>query len=136
MSTSTDIATETTTPLEAYLSLRGDGGSFLLESVEHGRLGRHSFAGRGSRLVSFEEAETCDAPVVGFLAYDHIAKLEPTVRLPDAGPSLPESRFIVADELVRFDHADESAPIEPPPPVHPTVTPSPEYEAMARRAKE
>ena len=45
------------------------------------------------------------APVVGYLAYDHVARLEPTVPLPPDGPSHPESRFIVADTLVRFDHA-------------------------------
>ena len=43
--------------------------------------------------------------MVGYLAYDHVARLEPTVPLPPDGPSHPESRFIVADTLVRFDHA-------------------------------
>src|SRR5438477_10479023 len=39
----TAIATDLLTPLGAYLRLREQGrGSFLLESVEHGRLGRHS----------------------------------------------------------------------------------------------
>ena len=56
-------------------------------------------------MVSLEEAERQDAPVVGYLAYDHVARLEPTVPLPADGPSYPESRFIVADTLVRFDHA-------------------------------
>jgi len=135
MSTFTDIATET--PLEAYLRLRGEGGSFLLESVEHGRLGRHSFVGRGSRLVSFAEAETCGAPVVGYLAYDHVAELEPTVPLPAEGPGLPESRFVVADELIRFDHGEDApAPPAPPAPVHAPVFPSPEYEELVRRAQE
>ena len=102
----TVIATDLITPLGAYLRLREAGSaSFLLESVEKGRLGRHSFVGAGSRLVSFEEAETCGAPVVGYLSYDYAAKLEPTVQLPDAGRDLPESRFVVADTLVRFDHA-------------------------------
>ena len=101
----TVIATDLVTPLGAYLRLRPEGGaSFLLESVEQGRLGRHSFVGYGSRIVDFEEAEACGAPVVGYLAYDHAARLEPTVQLPDKGPDLPESRFVVADGLVRFDH--------------------------------
>ena len=101
----TVIATDLITPLGAYLRLRETGSaSFLLESVEKGRLGQHSFVGAGSRLVSFEEAETCGAPVVGYLSYDYAAKLEPTVQLPDAGRDLPESRFVVADTLVRFDH--------------------------------
>jgi anthranilate synthase component 1 len=134
MSTSTDIATET--PLEAYLRLRGDGGSFLLESVEHGRLGRHSFVGRGSRLVSFEEAERCAQPVVGYLGYEHAARLEPTVPLPAAGPSFPESRFLVAEEFVRFDHGEDTPPLPaPPPPVHSPILPSAEYEELVRRGK-
>src|SRR6187402_2326159 len=104
------ITTDLLTPLGAYLRLRAAGAaSFLLESVEQGRLGRHSFIGAGSRLVSFEEAEGLDAPVVGYLAYDHVAKLEPTVPLPADGPSLPESRFVVADTLVRFDHGSGTA---------------------------
>ena len=106
MNSTTVIPTDLITPLGAYVRLRAAGEpSFLLESVEQGRLGRHSFVGAGSRLVSLEEAEQADAPVVGFLAYDHVARLEPTVVLPAEGPSLPESRFIVADALVRFDHA-------------------------------
>jgi anthranilate synthase component I len=106
MTDTTVIPTDLITPLGAYIRLRGDGqAAFLLESVEHGRLGRHSFVGAGKRVVSLEEAEGADAPVVGFLAYDHAARLESTVPLPAAGPTLPESRFIVAETLVRFDHA-------------------------------
>src|SRR4029079_18346146 len=106
MNALTVISTDLLTPLGAYLKLRESGrASFLLESVERGRLGRHSFVGAGSRLVSFEEAEACDAPVVGYLGYDHAAVLEPTVELPHDGPGLPESRFVVAETLVRFDHA-------------------------------
>ena len=102
--TATEIPTDLITPLGAYLRLREDGPSFLLESVERGRLGRYSFVGCGSRMVTFDEAETLGAPVVGYLGYDFVAKLEPTVPLPDAGPELPESRFVVVDTLVRFDH--------------------------------
>ena len=99
------ISTDLLTPLGVYLRLRREGhASFLLESVEQGRLGRHSFIGSGSRLVSFDEAEAVGAPVVGYLAYDHVARLEPKVPLPDDGPELPESRFIVAETLVRYDH--------------------------------
>ncbi len=102
--TATEIPTDLITPLGAYLRLREAGPSFLLESVERGRLGRYSFVGCGSRIVGFEEAETLGAPVVGYLGYDFVAKLEPTVPLPDEGPELPESRFVVVDTLVRFDH--------------------------------
>jgi anthranilate synthase component 1 len=112
MTSTADIATDLLTPLGAYLRLRASGSaSFLLESVERGRLGRSSWMGVGSRLVSFEEAEGLDAPIVGYLAYDHAATLEPTVPLPLAGPGLPESRFIVCDTLVRFDHGTGTASV-------------------------
>jgi anthranilate synthase component 1 len=104
--TTPDIHADLVTPLGAYLRLRESArASFLLESVERGRLGRHSFVGSGSRLVELEAAERLGAPVVGYLAYDHVARLEPTVPLPERGPGLPESRFVVAETLVRFDHA-------------------------------
>jgi anthranilate synthase component I len=110
--TTTVLDTDLLTPLAAYLRLReGAPASFLLESVEQGRLGRHSFVGRGTRLVSFEEAEDLAAPVVGYLGYDHVAKLEPTVGLPEDGPGLPESRFAVADVFLRFDHLTGTAEV-------------------------
>src|SRR5262245_54393155 len=105
MNALTVIATDLLTPLGAYLRLRAGGSaSFLLESVEKGRLGRHSFVGCGSRIVDVDEAEACGLPVVGYLGYDHVARLEPTVLLPEAGRDLPVSRFVVAETLVRFDH--------------------------------
>jgi anthranilate synthase component I len=105
MNVQTVISTDLITPLGAYLRLRDGGrGSFLLESVERGRLGRHSFVGSGSSFVDFSEAERSSQPVVGYLGYDHAATLEPTVQLPDQGPDLPESRFLVAETLIRFDH--------------------------------
>jgi anthranilate synthase component 1 len=108
----TVIATDLLTPLGAYLRLRGEGrASFLLESVEHGRLGRSSLVGGGSRLVDLEEAEACGEPVVGYVSYEHVARLEPTVPMPEPGLDLPESRFIVADTLVRFDHVSGMAEV-------------------------
>jgi anthranilate synthase component I len=105
MNATTVVSTDLLTPLGAYLRVREAGrASFLLESVERGRLGRHSFVGAGSRLVGFEEADALGEPVVGYLGYDHAAKLEPTVAMPHDGRDLPESRFVVADTLIRFDH--------------------------------
>ncbi len=105
MTVSAFLDTDLLTPLGAYLHLRGNGrASFLLESVEQGRLGRYSLIGGGSRLLTYEEAEQAGEPVVGYLGYDFVAKLEPTVPLPSDGRGLPESRFVVADVLVRFDH--------------------------------
>ena len=105
MTIAPDIATDLVTPLGAYLRLRREGrAAFLLESVERGRLGRHSLVGSGSHLCYLAEAEACGEPVVGYLAYDYAARLEPTVELPAESTGLPESRFLVADILVRFDH--------------------------------
>ena len=105
MNATTVVSTDLLTPLGAYLRLRESGvAAFLLESVEHGRLGRHSFIGAGSRLVGFAEAADLGAAAVGYLGYEHAATLEPSVSLPAAGRELPESGFVVADTLVRFDH--------------------------------
>src|SRR5579862_7039053 len=102
-----DIPTDLVTPLGAYLRLRarkGAGGTFLLESVERGRLGRYSFVGCGSHLVDASGAEGLDEPVFGYLGYDAVSSLEPKVQLPERGPGLRESLFVVPDLLVRFDH--------------------------------
>jgi anthranilate synthase component 1 len=110
--TTTALDTDLLTPLAAYLRLRETArASFLLESVDQGRLGRHSFVGCGDRIVSFEEAEELGEAVVGYLGYDHIAKLERTVPLPDEGPDVPESRFVVADLFLRFDHVTGTADV-------------------------
>jgi anthranilate synthase component I len=112
MTSTAAIPTDLLTPLGAYLCLRGEGGgSFLLESVERGRLGRASWMGAGSRFASLEEAERLALPVVGYVAYDHVATLEPTVPLPADGHGLPESRLVVADTLVRFDHGSGTAEV-------------------------
>jgi anthranilate synthase component I len=114
MTVSTDIHADLITPLGAYLRLRHEGASFLLESVEKGRLGRYSLVGCGGRLISFAEAERelhAGRAVVGYLGYDHVARLEPTVPLPDEGPDLPESRFVAADALLRFDHVANVAEV-------------------------
>src|SRR5436190_5764362 len=155
MTTHTDIATDLTTPLAAYLALRGSGrASFLLESIEQGRLGRHSFVGGGSALISFADAEHAETPVVGYLAYDHVERLEPTLALPQDGPRLPESRFVACETLIRFDHVrgvadvlcgdraalDGGAPRLMPAqhPAHPTrrVPDRGEHERRVARAKE
>jgi anthranilate synthase component 1 len=156
----TAIPTDLVTPLGAYLRLREAGqASFLLESVERGRLGRNSWIGAGSRLVTFDEADALDVPVVGYLGYDHAATLEPTVPLPADGPGFPESRLVVAETLVRFDHGAGVADVVagnrdeveallardvPPPPPGGFGTPGPlrrfpsreRYEEMVRIAKD
>ena len=108
----TTINTDLLTPLGAYLRVRdARRASFILESVERGRLGRYSWMGAGSQIVEFDEAEGLGLPLVGYLAYDYAAQLEPTVPLPEEGRGLPESRLIVCDTLVRFDHGAGTADV-------------------------
>jgi anthranilate synthase component I len=104
MPETTLLDTDLLTPLGAYLRLRAGGASFLLESVDQGRLGRYSLVGCGSKVVAIDEAERSGEAVIGHVGYDWIAELEPTVPLSEAGSGLPVSRFVVAETLLRFDH--------------------------------
>src|SRR5581483_9969959 len=118
--TQTEIATDLLTPLGAYLRLRGGAGSFLLESVERGRLGRHSFVGRGSRIVGFEEAEALGEPVVGYLGYDAVARFEPPVPLPADGPGLDHARGVAG--VLAGDRDEAAALLDAPQPEAPAGT--------------
>src|SRR5919204_3093748 len=119
------------TPVSAYLKLRGDGPSFLLESAEQGQqVGRWSFLGFRPRavlrlahgehpdpyaLVAEELARYRIAPLeglppfaggaVGMFGYDLVRTAEPTVgesERDDLG--LPDMALMVSDVLVVFDH--------------------------------
>ena len=118
------------TPVSAYLKLRGEGPSFLLESAEQGRVGRWSFLGFRPRsvirvepgehpdpysLVAEELARYRIAPLeglppfaggaVGMFGYDLVRSAEPSV-----GPAkpdelgLPEMALMISDVLLAFDH--------------------------------
>ena len=90
---------DTETPVSAFLKLRGDGPSFLLESAEQGgRLGRHSFLGfdphvvirwAGGELLEWE----------GAAASDHT--VEATRRSP-----APDPYAAIADRIGSFGLAD------------------------------
>jgi anthranilate synthase component I len=119
------------TPVSAYLKLRGDGPSFLLESAEQGQqVGRWSFLGfRPRTVIRLEPGEHPDpyrfvgeemalyriAPleglppfaggVVGMFGYDLARSAEPTIG--DANPDdlgMPELAVMVTDVLLAFDH--------------------------------
>jgi anthranilate synthase component 1 len=119
------------TPVSAYLKLRGEGPSFLLESAEQGqRVGRWSFLGFRPRAtirmalgdhpdpyaaVADEMARYRIAPLeglppfaggaVGLFGYDLARSAEPTVGLPnpdDAG--IPDLALMITDLMVAFDH--------------------------------
>src|SRR3954453_3466123 len=119
------------TPVSAYLKLRGDGPSFLLESAEQGQqVGRWSFLGfrpravirlaRGEHpdpygLVDEELARYRVAPLdglppfaggaVGLFGYDLVRAAEPTVG--EANPDdlgIPDLALMISDVLLAFDH--------------------------------
>ena len=79
--------------------------SFLLESVEQGRLGRllARRLRRPARLASRRPSGSTSRSSATSATTTSRSSSRPC-RCPDAGPDLPESRFVVADVLVRFDH--------------------------------
>jgi anthranilate synthase component I len=119
------------TPVSAYLKLRGDGPSFLLESAEQGQqVGRWSFLGfRPRAVIRLERGGHADpysqvdeelaryriAPLeglppfaggaVGMFGYDLARSAEPTIG--EANPDetgVPELAVMVTDVLLAFDH--------------------------------
>jgi anthranilate synthase component 1 len=119
------------TPVSAYLKLRGDGPSFLLESAEQGqRVGRWSFLGFRPRTtirmalgdhpdpyaaVADEMARYRIAPLdglppfaggaVGLFGYDLARSAEPTVGLPNPDEAgIPDLALMITDLMVAFDH--------------------------------
>src|SRR5918992_530381 len=119
------------TPVSAYLKLRGDGPSFLLESAEQGqRVGRWSFlgfrprtllrVGRGEhpdpyslvtealerdRIAQLEGLPPFAGGAVGMFGYDLVRTFEPSVGAPNADDTgVPELAVMVTDVLLAFDH--------------------------------
>src|SRR4051812_31877549 len=122
---------DTETPVSAYLKLRGDGPSFLLESAEQGqRFGRWSFLGfRPRTVIRWRQDDAGDpyalvdaelgryriAPLeglppfaggaVGLFGYDLVRSAEPTVG--DGNPDevgMPDLALMVSDLMLAFDH--------------------------------
>jgi anthranilate synthase component I len=119
------------TPVSAYLKLRGDGPSFLLESAEQGQqVGRWSFLGFRPRAVirveagdegdpyALVDAELARYPIapleglppfaggaVGMFGYDLARSAEPSIGQanPDA-TEMPRLAVMVTDLLLAFDH--------------------------------
>jgi anthranilate synthase component 1 len=123
---------DTETPVSAFLKLRAAGAGepcFLLESADHGRVGRYSFLGfrprsilRWSpgdpgdpyalieqRLAETRALHTAELPpfaggAVGMFAYDLVRTVEP---LGEPNPDvigLPDLALMFTDTLVVFDH--------------------------------
>jgi anthranilate synthase component 1 len=144
------------TPLSAYRKIRGQGESFLFESVEGGEhIGRYSFVGcnprsiirqTGSKVDVIENGRIIESfaigqgvkdglavieqvmrrfqPVpipglprfsggaVGFIGYEFIHDIEPVVpRPPRDELKTPVLYFLIADELLVFDRAEQTITI-------------------------
>src|SRR4030095_15356095 len=69
-----EISADLETPISVYMKLRGDGASFLLESVEGGeRIARYSFSGvkpRAQYIIRDTEIEIIDANGSRITNYD------------------------------------------------------------------
>jgi anthranilate synthase component I len=117
------------TPVSAFLKLRGEGPAFLLESADHGRVGRYSFIGFRPRkvlrwslgdpgdpyaLAAAELGRFDPAPLehlppfaggaVGVFAYDLVRTVEPLGE-PNPDPiGIPDLALMLTDALVAFDH--------------------------------
>jgi anthranilate synthase component I len=124
------------TPVSAFLKLRGqsDGSlgtqpAFLLESADHGRVGRYSFIGVRPRAVlrwslgdpgdpyalaaaelgRFDPAPLPDLPpfaggAVGMFAYDLVRTVEPLGEPRPDTIGVPDLALMLTDALVVFDH--------------------------------
>ncbi len=117
------------TPVSAFLKLREEGPAFLLESADHGRVGRYSFIGfRPRKLLRWSLADGGDpyalaatelsrhrparlpglppfaGGAVGVFAYDLVRTVEP-LEAPNPDPvGTPDLALMLTDALVVFDH--------------------------------
>jgi anthranilate synthase component 1 len=130
-----EIIADTETPVSAYQKLQKSGGSFLLESVEGGeRVGRYSFLGSHPRkVIRVDRADGSDPlqlvekemeqfkPVtlpglprftggaVGFLGYEYIHQIEPSVPKPAQDDlHIPVLCFMITDIIVIFDRVKQT----------------------------
>jgi len=130
-----EIIADAETPVSAYQKLQKSGGSFLLESVEGGeRIGRYSFIGTHPRkVIRVDTSDSVDPlqmveremaqfkPVtipglprftggaVGFLGYEYIHRIEPTVPEPARDDlHTPVLCFMVTDTIVIFDRVSQT----------------------------
>jgi len=153
-----EILADAETPVSAYQKLRKTGPSFLLESVEGGeRIGRYSFLGANPERVirvdardgadplhAVEEAMSQYRPVavpgmprftggaVGFIGYEYIHHVEPTVARPkrdDLGT--PTLCFMITDTILIFDRVSQTIKIVAN--AHTNGDPAAAYDAACRR---
>ena len=150
------ILADLETPLSAYRKIRGQGESFLFESVEGGEhVGRYSFVGCNPRAVIRQDGQhiqviengrisesamvgrevkdglemvervmnkfrAVTSPglsrftggAIGFIGYEFIHDVEPSVpRPPQDELKTPAMYFLIADQLLTFDRAQQTITI-------------------------
>jgi anthranilate synthase component 1 len=130
-----EIIADAETPVSAYQKMAKSGGSFLFESVEGGeRIGRYSFIGshprkvirvdkadRGDPLQAVEKEMAQYKPVtipglprftggaVGFLGYEYIHQIEPSVPKPERDDlHTPALCFMITDTILIFDRVSQT----------------------------
>jgi anthranilate synthase component 1 len=130
-----EMVADAETPLSAYQKLTKIGGSFLLESVEGGEhIGRYSFLGTHPRkVIRVEKGDVSDpllevekemahfSPVavpglprftggaVGFLGYEYIHSIEPSVPKPERDDlHTPVLCFMITDTILIFDRVSQT----------------------------
>ena len=129
-----DLLADLETPVSAYAKLRGSGPAFLLESVEGGEhVSRYSFIGCNPRKILRAAPGAADplaelqrelagyrpVPVpglppftggaVGYLGYEYIHSVEPTVPLAARDElGVPMMWFMLCDSIVAFDRAHQT----------------------------
>ncbi len=130
----TDLLADLETPVSAFAKLRGHGPAFLLESVEGGEnVSRYSFIGCNPRkiisakpgegdplrlleteLAGYRPVEVPGLPpftggAVGYLGYEYIHSVEPTVPLAAKDElRVPVMWFMLCDSVVAFDRAHQT----------------------------
>ena len=130
-----EIIADAETPVSAYQKMAKSGGSFLLESVEGGEhIGRYSFIGshprkvirvdkadHGDPLQAVEKEMAQYVPVaipclprftggaVGFLGYEYIHQIEPSVPKPERDDlHTPVLCFMITDTILIFDRVSQT----------------------------
>ena len=130
----TDLLADLETPVSAFAKLRGSGPAFLLESVEGGEnVSRYSFIGCNPRkiisarpgegdplklleteLAGYRPVEVPGLPpftggAVGYLGYEFIHSVEPTVPLAAKDElGVPVMWFMLCDSVLAFDRAHQT----------------------------
>ena len=125
-----EVVADLETPVSAFLKIRQDNYSFLLESVEGGeQIARYSFLGTAPFNVLTTDQGSIDPLIalekeldainyipheglppftggaIGYVGYEAVHHYEPSVPINDSDPiGIPESMFMLCETIVVFDH--------------------------------